>query len=39
VVEIEDERHRASLPWTGEPRSGAVARVVTLPNLGRANSA
>ena len=21
VVEIEDERHRASLPWTGEPRS------------------
>ena len=37
VVEIEDERHRASLPWTGEPRGGAVARVVTLPNLGRAN--
>ncbi len=24
VVEIEDERHRASLPWTGEPRGDAV---------------
>ena len=23
VVEIEDVRHRASLPWTGEPRCGA----------------
>ena len=23
VVEIEDVRHRASLPWTGEPRGGA----------------
>jgi hypothetical protein len=28
VVEIEDERHRASLPWHGEPRAGGGHWVV-----------
>ena len=37
VVEIEDVRHRASLPRAGGPRGGRGHWVVTLPpNLGRA---